>query len=451
MRRLAHWLALVALAGVAVVVAEGLARAQKDLPPPPTLEAAYIREKTELLADKRALRNQLAELKKKNERREAEKRAQVDALTLALADARERADDLESQITAAQEEQQVTVDRSDVIDSTIEIAALALRKLGYGMSIEGDQKAVIERAFAKGIEAVREKSTVHVVEGSFFDTSGTEKEGTIVYVGRVAALGFSNGVGGTLMLAPGGGLTMVDPSVADAARKLASGAELEATPVHLYDPLAGPHEHRAERTWVDIADAGGIIAWIIVGLGIVVLLIVAERAITLALTSTRADRLVAAVHKGLETSDEAAVAVLDKKRGALARVLRAVVVQRGAAREELEDQAAEAIYREMPRLERLLPFLAVIAGVAPMLGLLGTVTGMISTFEVITEHGTGDPKLLSGGISEALITTEFGLIIAIPALLLHNLLSRWSDQTVDTLQTHALSLINAIERKGKEA
>ena len=71
-------------------------------------------------------------------------------------------------------------------------------------------------------------------------------------------------------------------------------------------------------------------------------------------------------------------------------------------------------------------FLSLAAAVAPLLGLLGTVTGMIGTFSVITEHGTGDPRLLSGGISEALITTQFGLAIAVSALLLQAFLRRWA-------------------------
>ena len=445
-RRLLDWLGLVVFAFSAVAVTVTVARAQKDLPPPPTLEAAYIRERTELLAEKRALKAQLKQLTNTNAQREGNERARVDALTLALSDSRQNAEELEAKVTAAEEEEQVTLDRSDVIDSTIEIAAMDMRKLGYETSIEGDQRAVLEKAFGQGIAAVREKSTVHAREGSFFDASGTERKGTIVHVGRVAALGVADGAAGTLMPAPGGGMTLVDSSAAEIARSVVSGTNVEALPVHLFDPLAGPHEHRVKRTWVDVANAGGTIAWIIVALGGVVLLIVAERATTLALTSTQAGSLMRAVEKGLEGSDDAVIGMLGKRRGALARVLRAVLAQRGSARSRLEDQAAEAIYREMPRLERLLPFLAVIAGVAPMLGLLGTVTGMISTFEVITEHGTGDPKMLSGGISEALITTEFGLIVAIPALLLHNLLSRWSDRTIDTLQTHALSLINLLER-----
>ena len=85
----------------------------------------------------------------------------------------------------------------------------------------------------------------------------------------------------------------------------------------------------------------------------------------------------------------------------------------------------------------------VIAAVSPLLGLLGTVTGMISTFDIITEYGTGDPKLLSSGISEALITTKYGLVVAIPLLLAGNLLSSWGTRTKNDLERAALSIINA--------
>ncbi|MDO5575500.1 MAG: MotA/TolQ/ExbB proton channel family protein, partial [Fibrobacter sp.] len=77
-------------------------------------------------------------------------------------------------------------------------------------------------------------------------------------------------------------------------------------------------------------------------------------------------------------------------------------------------------------------------------GLLGTVTGMINLFEVITKFGTGDPKILAGGISEALITTEAGLIIAVPVLLFHNYLRNRKKKIVVELQLHALRLLNRI-------
>jgi biopolymer transport protein ExbB len=82
-----------------------------------------------------------------------------------------------------------------------------------------------------------------------------------------------------------------------------------------------------------------------------------------------------------------------------------------------------------------------------LLGLLGTVTGMIDTFRVITLYGTGDPKLMSGGISEALVTTEVGLAVAIPVMLLHTLLSRRVDHLVGDMEEKAVALSNAILKR----
>jgi biopolymer transport protein ExbB len=116
-------------------------------------------------------------------------------------------------------------------------------------------------------------------------------------------------------------------------------------------------------------------------------------------------------------------------------------------RETLDSVLTEAILRELPRLERGLSTLGIFGAVAPLLGLLGTVTGMIDTFRVITLFGTGDPKLMSGGISEALITTEIGLAIAIPIMLLHTFLSRRVDGIIGDMEEKAVALSNIIHKE----
>lgn len=105
----------------------------------------------------------------------------------------------------------------------------------------------------------------------------------------------------------------------------------------------------------------------------------------------------------------------------------------------------ESIVETQPKVMRLLPFISVTAAVAPLLGLLGTVTGMINTFNRIKIFGTGDAKSLSGGISEALITTEFGLIVAIPSLLLYALLSRKAKSFLARMEKMSISFINGIK------
>ena len=82
---------------------------------------------------------------------------------------------------------------------------------------------------------------------------------------------------------------------------------------------------------------------------------------------------------------------------------------------------------ESPVLEKRLTTMNILAAAAPLVGLLGTVTGMVTLFDVITVHGTGNPKLMAGGISEALIATKWGLGVAIPLLISYNLLDNWAN------------------------
>ena len=147
----------------------------------------------------------------------------------------------------------------------------------------------------------------------------------------------------------------------------------------------------------------------------------------------------------LENGDRQGVRTyIGRRRGAAARTVACCMDKATTTRQTAESAARESVYAETTRLGAHLNTLAVIAGVAPLLGLLGTVTGMIRLFEVITRFGTGDPKLLAGGISEALITTEVGLIIAVPVLLLHNFLRNYKNRITAELQIGALRVVNRI-------
>ncbi len=109
--------------------------------------------------------------------------------------------------------------------------------------------------------------------------------------------------------------------------------------------------------------------------------------------------------------------------------------------ETLELRLGEAVLAEVPRINKHLPLLKIIAAVAPLMGLLGTVTGMIVTFQAITLFGAGDPRLMAGGISQALITTVLGLCVAIPMLLLHNLVQGRARGITEILQQRAVALV----------
>lgn len=133
-----------------------------------------------------------------------------------------------------------------------------------------------------------------------------------------------------------------------------------------------------------------------------------------------------------------------KKKGLIARILQTCLKNTKWKRSAAEKSVKELLLTEVPKLDKHLDTLAVLAAAAPLMGLLGTVTGMIRMFEAITKYGTGDPKLLAGGISEALITTEVGLSIAIPLLLIHNFLRNRRNRIQSDMEMYAMKILNLI-------
>ncbi|MBI1368389.1 MAG: hypothetical protein GC162_07010 [Planctomycetes bacterium] len=141
---------------------------------------------------------------------------------------------------------------------------------------------------------------------------------------------------------------------------------------------------------------------------------------------------------------EAAVKAANAIPGPSGKMLQAGAEHLGEPSELIEEIMFERVMSTRLKLNRFLPFIAICASSAPLLGLLGTVTGIMNTFTLITVFGSGDVKTLSGGISEALITTEYGLIVAIPALLLHAFLSRKARGAIDQMEKSAVAFMNQI-------
>jgi biopolymer transport protein ExbB len=174
-------------------------------------------------------------------------------------------------------------------------------------------------------------------------------------------------------------------------------------------------------------DQGGIVGYSILALGAVGLLIAIWRFMGL---STDSRKVSAQLKRDTASTDNP-----------LGRVLAAYESNRGADTETIELKLSEAALKEMPGLTKGLLFIKVISVVAPLMGLLGTVTGMIKTFQVITLYGAGDPKMMAGGISQALVTTVLGLVVAIPMVLLHTIVSGQSRKIVNVIQSQSAGLI----------
>ncbi|MGB1092849.1 MAG: MotA/TolQ/ExbB proton channel family protein [Oceanobacter sp.] len=126
---------------------------------------------------------------------------------------------------------------------------------------------------------------------------------------------------------------------------------------------------------------------------------------------------------------------------ALGRVMAVFQANKEADIETLELHLGEAISAEIPRLTRAIGWIKIISVVAPLLGLLGTVTGMIDVFETMSLFGTGDPKLMAGGISQALVTTVLGLVAAIPCVFLHTLTNNRSRELMMILEERATGIL----------
>ena len=180
-------------------------------------------------------------------------------------------------------------------------------------------------------------------------------------------------------------------------------------------------------TIMEKVDQGGIVGYCIIALGIFGLLIAIWRWIGL---STDSRKVSAQLKRDAASADNP-----------LGRVLAAYESNQSADTETIELKLSEAALKEMPGLTKGLLFIKVISVVAPLMGLLGTVTGMIKTFQVITLYGAGDPKMMAGGISQALVTTVLGLVVAIPMVLLHTVVSGQSRKIVNIIQSQSAGLI----------
>jgi len=140
-----------------------------------------------------------------------------------------------------------------------------------------------------------------------------------------------------------------------------------------------------------------------------------------------------------------AVTVCQRVGSPLARIFLAALRSAGRPREQIKALVEEAGIREAAPLERYLGLLGTLANIAPLMGLLGTVIGMIKAFNVISTQGVGTPATLGGGISEALITTAAGLTIAIPILLLHRYLVGKVDRTIHEMEGYSLRMVELLE------
>ncbi|RLB93988.1 MAG: MotA/TolQ/Exb proton channel [Deltaproteobacteria bacterium] len=191
---------------------------------------------------------------------------------------------------------------------------------------------------------------------------------------------------------------------------------------------------------------GGPIVWPILAIFGLALVILLERLFFFTRKQIKAESFMAKIRQLVAGEDWEGCErlLLSKQKRFIPKVLLTALAFRNQSRQDMENILQESILGEIPGIERFLSTLGMLAAIAPLMGLLGTVTGMINTFHVITCYGAGDPRMMSGGISEALVTTMLGLSVAIPIMLFHTLLSRRVETQIGLMEEKSVAFVNIV-------
>ncbi len=298
------------------------------------------------------------------------------------------------------------------------------------------------------LERLHETGAGARFDGNALDTDGLVKAGTFVLVGHAALFRSADGaVVGTVEQRLGSLEPSIrplrDPAMIDAASQLVVSG-FGRMP---FDPTQGNAaliEETDETLQEHIAKGGPVMVPILV-MAAAALLVALFKWGSLSLVRRPSRRVLDAVLEAVGRGDDSeARRLVAPIKGPVGEMLREGVKHMREPRELVEEVMYETVLKAKLRLQSFLPFIAICAASAPLLGLLGTVTGIINTFKLLTVYGSGDVKSLSGGISEALITTEYGLIVAIPALLLHSFLSRKASGITSSMETSAVAFANRV-------
>lgn len=412
------------------------------------LQAAYQREYAFLEAQLRDLRTRLNDFDTTSSQAEREKESLIDRIEGEYINLQSSGDRINDLLAEAERQVSTIEDSRSTLEATFLQAGSTLESLQIDAV---KTESYLTAGDADKIDTLLTETrallqrTGKWVEGQdrFFLADGTEVEGRIIRIGNIAAYGVSGEQGGALAPAGEGRLKVWSQSEPQTAQALAMGNVPDTLKIFLFESTQKAIEEKAGKTFTSVINSGGTIAWIIVALGMLATLLILLRVVFLRSASASTGRVSEVVGNLVRQGNlEQALKACKQLKGSTSRVVAAAVRNLDRDREHVEDIVSEQILHESAHLNRFGAFIMVIAAVAPLLGLLGTVTGMISTFDIITEFGTGDPKLLSGGISIALVTTEVGLAVAIPALIFGNLLSGWAESIKDEMEKAALHVMN---------
>lgn len=426
-------------------------------------ELAQLRER--IAAEKVPLSRQIAQLESQvlELRRQAESLYKArDSRSIALEKLREQVESLEDQEDFVQSrlaefvrdfEGRLHISELPRYEELTEAARLAAKRTGLDLEQQRETEfQVVEAA----LERMGAQLGGEVFAGEALGPEGVLKAGHFVRLGP--SVYFASEDGSVAGIAESQ-LNAADPVIAPLPRSLVDGIArlVESGEGELpFDATLGKalKKEHARKELGQYVREGGAVGYVILALGAMALLLTAFKIWEIGSFRVAGPEAVDGVLEELARGqNEAAARRAGALPGAAGDLLAAGVEHVRQSRLVLDEVLFEKILRVRPGLERFLPFLAITAAAAPLLGLLGTVSGMIETFQLITIFGTGDAKSLSSGISEALITTAMGLIVAIPTLVLHGLLVRMARRKLGLLEQLSMAFVNGVTalREPREA
>ena len=293
----------------------------------------------------------------------------------------------------------------------------------------------LEELWLLAMDEMVESGKVVQFKGKIITAAGNEVEQDITRIGVFNAVSD----GRFLRSLPESGILM-EPGRQPGQRFLEMAREIKSPETGIYPFPIDPTRGAMLALLVQVPDLknrieqGGLIGYVILIIGFVGLLLAIERLIVLFITARK-------VNEQLQKEEP--------DENALGRIMLVYKNNPEIDAETLGLKLDEAILKEMPKLQRGLWTIALLAAVSPLLGLLGTVTGIIETFQSITLYGTGDPRVMSGGISQALVTTVMGLLVAIPLLLFHGYLSSKSNTLIQILDEKSMAYVAILAEENR--
>lgn len=412
-----------------------------------SLQSAFRKEFTFLEGQLHDLQQRSQKFKFDSEREVQAETKKNRSLNARVVELENRNDQLTRLLTDAEQQMQSAEELDSVIANLLEQAAATTGAKEQLLDQNQTPATRLTTAFQRGTNQLVNQASVRQHSGDFFLADGSRVNGSIIDIGQVAVFGIAEQGSGALAPAGAGHLKLAQPLDPERVKAMVQGVDDHAIDLFLFENRDQAIDIDNDDSLLTTLNKGGAIAWIIVVLGLAALAAVVLRALFLRRSAAGGEALLARIQPYIENGklDEAET-LCAQSRGATARVVRATLRNLERERDHIEDIISEGILHESIYLNRYGAFILIIAAVSPLLGLFGTVTGMIATFDVITQFGTGDPKLLSGGISVALITTQVGLAVAIPALILGNLLNGWSNRIKDGMERSALRVLNLYQQ-----